>query len=197
MSTRQPTYPIDPQFLDRWSPRAFDGSSLSEPDLLKLIEAARWAPSAFNAQPWRFLYARRDDAKWPIFLDLLIPFNQSWAAGASALIFILSDRKMRNEDGSAREASYSHSFDAGAAWAQLALQARRDGLYAHGMSGFNVEQAIARLGVPEDFRIEAAVAVGRLGNPAALPDYLREREKPSVRTPLEQIAFAGAFRAAS
>ena len=195
MSTREPNYPIDPLFLDRWSPRAFDGSPVSEADVLKLIEAARWAPSAFNAQPWRFLYALRDDAKWPQFLELLIPFNQSWAGSASALIFILSDRNMRNEDGSAREASYSHSFDAGAAWAQLALQARRDGLYAHGMSGFDVEQAISRLGVPEDFRIEAAVAVGRLGNPATLPDYLREREQPSPRTPLDQIAFAGAFRA--
>jgi nitroreductase len=196
MSTRQPTYPIDPPFLDRWSPRAFDGSPIREDDVLKLIEAARWAPSAFNIQPWRFLYALRDDAKWPLFLELLVPFNQSWASSASALIFILSDRKMRNEDGSPREASYSHSFDAGAAWAQLALQARRDGLYAHGMSGFNVEQAIAKLGVPDDFRIEAAVAVGRLGNPATLPDYLREREQPSVRTPLDQIAFAGSFRAA-
>ena len=105
MSTRQPIYPIDPIFLDHWSPRAFDGSSIREDDLLKLIEAARWAPSAFNAQPWRFLYALRDDAKWPVFLDLLIPFNQSWAASASALIFILSDRKMRNEEGSPREAS--------------------------------------------------------------------------------------------
>ena len=117
MSTRQPTYPIDPMFLDRWSPRAFDGSPIREHDLLKLIEAARWAPSAYNVQPWRFLYALRDDAKWPLFLELLIPFNQSWASSASALIFILSDRKMRNPDGSPSGDSYTHSFDAGAAWA--------------------------------------------------------------------------------
>ena len=195
MSTRQPTYPIDPMFLDRWSPRAFDGSPIREDEVLKLIEAARWAPSAFNVQPWRFLYALRDDAKWPLFLELLIPFNQSWASSASALIFILSDREMRNADGSPREDSYTHSFDAGAAWAQLALQARCDGLYAHGMSGFDVGKATERLGVPADYRIDAVVAVGRLGDPTTLPEGLREREQPSARTPLDQIAFAGTFRA--
>ena len=195
MSTRQPTYPIDPMFLDRWSPRAFDGSPIRKDEVLKLIEAARWAPSAFNVQPWRFLYALRDDAKWPLFLELLIPFNQSWASSAAALVFILSDRKMRNPDGSPSGDSYTHSFDAGAAWAQLALQARRDGLYAHGMSGFDVGQATERLGVPADYRIEAVIAVGRLGDPARLPEGLREREQPSARTPLDQIAFAGAFRA--
>jgi len=195
MSPRQPTYPIDPMFLDRWSPRAFDGSPISEHELLKLIEAARWAPSAYNVQPWRFLYALRGDAKWPLFLELLVPFNQSWASSASALIFILSDRKMRNADGSPREDSYTHSFDAGAAWAQLALQARCDGLYAHGMSGFDVGKATERLGVPADYRIDAVVAVGRLGDPTTLPEGLREREQPSARTPLDQIAFAGTFRA--
>lgn len=195
MTERLPTYPIDPLFLDRWSPRAFDASEISEGQVLRLIEAARWAPSAFNAQPWRFLYALRGGADWPLFLDLLIPFNQGWASRASALLFILSDKQMRNADGSSRGESYSHSFDAGAAWGSFALQAQRDGLYAHGMTGFDVPRAIEKLGVPVDYRIEAAVAIGRLGDPATLPDGLREREHPSDRTPLDQIAFAGPFNA--
>src|SRR3954452_10072684 len=91
MSPRQPDHPVDPLFLARWSPRAFDGSELPEEDLLTLFEAARWAPSAFNSQPWRFLYARRGDENWPLFLSLLIPWNQSWAHSASALVYILSD----------------------------------------------------------------------------------------------------------
>lgn len=195
MSARRPTYAIDPLFLDRWSPRAFDASDIAEREVLRLIEAARWAPSAFNAQPWRFLYALRGGADWPLFLDLLLPFNQVWANHASALLFILSDMQMRNADGSPRGESYSHSFDAGAAWMLLALQARREGLYARAMTGFDIARATRNLGVPEDYRIEAAVAIGRLGDPATLPDRLREREQPSDRAPLDQIALAGPFTA--
>ena len=88
---RAVTRPVDPLFLDRWSPRAFDASSLPQADLDTLLDAARWAPSAFNYQPWRFLYAHRDSADWARFLGLLLPFNQSWVQHASVLTFILSD----------------------------------------------------------------------------------------------------------
>jgi nitroreductase len=88
---RQADHPIEPWFLERWSPRAFDGSAISDEHLLTIFEAARWAPSAFNYQPWRFLYTRRGDADWARFLDLLIPFNQAWAGNAAVLIYILSD----------------------------------------------------------------------------------------------------------
>src|SRR5690349_8362831 len=132
METRQPDHPIDPLFLERWSPRAFDGSDLPEADLLRIFEAARWAPSAFNSQPWRFLYARRGDEHWDLFLSLLIPWNQGWAHSASVLVYILSDSLPITDKAGQPQPSTTHSFDAGAAWACLALQATRMGYHAHG-----------------------------------------------------------------
>ena len=134
MTQRQSDHPIDPLFLERWSPRAFDGSEIPDSDLMTMFEAARWAPSAFNSQPWLFLYAKREEADWQRFLGLLIPWNQGWAHSASVLIYILSDSLMETRPGIWKE-SHSHSFDAGAAWASLALQATRLGYRAHGMSG--------------------------------------------------------------
>src|ERR1700677_133161 len=104
-------YPIDNFLLQRWSPRAFTPESIPEQDLLSLFEAAKWAPSSYNNQPWRFLYARRETASWPLFLDLLVPFNQSWAKNASVLILVISNKKF-DHDGNP---SITHSFDAGAA----------------------------------------------------------------------------------
>ena len=77
-NSRTADYPIDPMFLERWSPRAFTGEPISETDLLTMLEAARWAASSYNSQPWRFIYARRDTPHWDRFLDLLVPHNQSW-----------------------------------------------------------------------------------------------------------------------
>lgn len=193
MTDRRSDHPVDPLFLARWSPRAFDAAAMSEADLASLIEAARWAPSAYNYQPWRFLYAHRDDAHWQGFLDLLDPFNAGWARDASALIFVLSDRLMAANGNGEPRPSHSHSFDAGAAWAQLALQATRLGYQAHGMAGIDFERARAHLGVPERFHIEIAIAVGRRADPARLPEALRDRERPSQRRPIHEIAFAGAF----
>jgi nitroreductase len=193
MTSRQPDFPIDPLFLERWSPRAFDGSILPQEDLLTIFEAARWAPSAFNTQPWRLLYAHRGDENWARFLDLLIPWNQSWAHSASVLLFILSDGLM--ETGSGEKRSHSHSFDAGAAWACLALQATRMGYRAHGMSGVDFDRARTELGVPERYRIEAAAVIGRIGDPAMLPEKMRAREVPSGRKPVGDFAFAGNFPA--
>src|SRR3954471_8461146 len=151
MSTRRPAHPVDPLFLERWSSRAFDAAPMPEEDLLTLFEAARWAPSAFNSQPWRFLYARRDDEDWALFLSLLIPWNQAWAHSASALIYILSDcLPFTGKDG-APAPSHTHSFDAGAAWACLALQATKLGYQAHGMSGIELDRARTGLRVPERF----------------------------------------------
>jgi nitroreductase len=193
MAERQPDHPVAPLFLERWSPRAFDGSEMPEEDLLALFEAARWAPSAFNSQPWRFLYARRGDENWERFLGLLIPWNQSWAHSASALIYILSDRLPFTDKAGEPGPSHTHSYDAGAAWACLALQASLAGYQAHGMSGVDFERAQAELGVPQRYRIEAAAAVGRIGDPAILPEKLRAREFPSGRKRVEEFAFRGGW----
>lgn len=193
MAQREPDYRVDPLFLGRWSPRAFDGSDMPEEDLMTLFEAARWAPSAFNSQPWRFLYARRGDRAWERFLDLLIPWNRGWAKSASALIYILSDSLPFIAKDGEPATSHTHSYDSGAAWACLALQASLMGYQAHGMSGVDFERAQAELGVPERYRIEAAAAVGRIGDPATLPEKLRAREFPSGRKPVEEFAFRGSF----
>ncbi|WP_282608297.1 nitroreductase family protein [Pelagibius sp. Alg239-R121] len=193
MTHRKTDLPIDPIFLKRWSPRAFDSSPMPEPDLLTLIEAARWAPSAFNVQPWRFLYALRGDAQWQNFLELLDSFNIGWAQNASALVFLLSDRLMFADEPGKAKPSRCHSFDAGAAWAQLALQATRMGYQAHGMAGIDYDLSRIRLQVPERYRIEIAIAVGRRADAAALPAELQEREFPSPRRPIDELAFAGGF----
>ena len=186
---------VEPLFLDRWSPRAFDSSAIPQADLDTIFDAARWAPSAFNYQPWRFLYAHRDDANWSRFLSVLMPFNQSWVQNAGAMIFILSDTLMAAPGSDDFKPSYSHSFDAGAAWALLSLQATRLGYHTHGMTGVDFDKARTELGVPDRFRIEAAVAIGRQGDKAILPEGLQAREVPSDRSPIEDFVFAGNFPA--
>jgi len=190
---RRAGHPIDPLFLERWSPRAFTGEPIPLEILMTMFEAARWAPSSYNVQPWRFLFALRDTPDWPRFLALLIEFNQSWAKNASALVIVVSATTMRQGD--AELPSHSHSFDAGAAWAQLALQATRLGWQAHAMVGFDQARATAELNVPDGFRVEAAIAIGRPGDPASLPEKLRARETPSDRKPLAEIALEGGFPA--
>jgi nitroreductase len=187
-------HPVEPFFLHRWSPRAFDGAAIDDRDLHTLFEAARWAPSAFNGQPWLFLYARRDTPQWAQFLDLLIPFNQDWVKNASLLIYLLSDSLMQRGDAEPTP-SHSHSFDAGAAWAYLALQATHLGLQAHAMVGIDFDRARAELAVPERYRLEAAIAVGRPADKSILSETLQAREVPSGRKPISEFAFEGRFPA--
>ncbi len=191
MAERRADHPIDPLFLERWSPRAFDMADMPEADLLAMFEAARWAPSAFNSQPWRFLYSRRSDPDWALFLDLLIPWNQSWAHSASALVYVLSDEFPTLDRHGNPKPSSTHSFDAGAAWASLALQAARMGYFAHGMSGIQYERARDELRLPETVHLNAAVAIGRIGDPAILDERQRVREFPSDRKPISDFAFRG------
>ncbi len=191
---RQADYPIDPMFIDRWSPRAFTGETIPEADLLTMLEAARWAPSSYNSQPWRFIYARRDTPHWERFLGLLAPFNQSWAKDAAALVVLVSNSMMRPPGAEKDVPSHSHSLDAGAASGYFALQARKSGWYTHGMVGFDMDRAFAELNVPVGHRVEAAYAVGRLGDKAKLPEMLQAREQPSQRLPLTELAFEGALK---
>ncbi|MBT0669930.1 nitroreductase family protein [Novosphingobium profundi] len=182
---------IEKLIVDRWSPRAFDGSAIPQEDLEAILEAASWAPSAYNVQPWTFLYAVKGDANWDLFLSQLIDFNKGWAQSASALVFVVSDSQMRSEKGNSD--NYSHSFDAGAAWALAALQALKLGYHTHGMTGLKFGEAEAALGVPADHRLEAAFVIGKIGDKSTLPEFLQDREAPSGRKPLSQVARAGKF----
>ncbi len=140
------------------------------------------------------LYAFRHTLDWERFLALLVPFDQSWVRAAGAIVNMLSDTIMTTPQGEAKPL-HSHSFDAGAAWACLALQAHRMGLYTHGMTGVDFAAARTALSVPERFRVECAIAIGRIGDPASLPDGLRAREVPSMRRPVSDIAFVGSIPA--
>lgn len=194
-TARAVTRAVEPLFLDRWSPRAFDSSVIPQEDLDTIFDATRWAPSAFNYQPWRLLYATRDSADWSRFLGVLLPFNQSWVQNASALVYILSDTLIAAPGSEDFKASHSHSFDAGAAWALLALQATRLGYHSHAMTGVDFDKARAELGVPDRFRIEAAVAIGRIADKAILPEALQSREAPSGRKDIAEFVTAGNFPA--
>jgi nitroreductase len=194
-NSRSTDYPIDPMFLQRWSPRAFTGEPMPEYELLTILEAARWAPSCYNSQPWRFIYARRDTEHWPRLFGLLNAYNQSWAKAASALVILVSKMTLLPRGADKEVPSPTHSLDAGAAWGSLALQAARSGWAAHGMAGFDRERAATELGVPDGYRVEAAIAIGRQADKSVLPEALRAREVPSDRLPLRQLVGEGSFGA--
>lgn len=186
---RTADYPIDGIFLDRWSPRAMTGEAIAPEDLKALFEAARWAPSSYNNQPWRILYATRDSKHWQTFFDLMVEFNQSWAKDAGALVVFIS-RTHFDFNG---EPSVTHSFDTGAAWENLALQGWLKGLVVHGMQGFDYERARTDLNIPEGFQVEAMAAIGHPADPATLPDDLQAKEAPSDRRKLEKTICEGPF----
>ena len=187
---RKPEFDVDEIFLNRWSPRAMSGEEISEAELMSLFEAAKWAPSSFNNQPWRFLYTRRDSENWGLFFNLLAEFNQAWAKNASALIVIIS-RKTFDHNG---KPSRTHSFDAGAAWQNLALQGALKALVVHGMQGLDYDKAREVLNVSDDYEVEAMATVGMRVKVEELPEKLREREFPSTKKRLSEIVFEGKLR---
>ncbi|MEY2892376.1 MAG: hypothetical protein RJA98_2284 [Pseudomonadota bacterium] len=193
MNARVATHPVADQFTSRWSPRAFAPATLSEAELNSLFEAARWAPSASNIQPWRFLFGRAGTPAFQTILDGLVPFNQGWAGKASALIVVLSKQTSVAPGKTEAQANAWHSFDAGSAWMSLALQAHSMGLVTHGMGGFVADTLRASLGIPADVAIEAVVAVGKQGDKATLPEMLQAREFPNDRLPLADIVAEGSY----
>jgi nitroreductase len=184
---RKADYPIDTLLLDRWSPRAMSGEPISEQELFTLFEAARWAPSSYNNQPWRMLYARRDTDQWPLLFDLLVEVNKGWVKNAAALVLFVS-KKTFDHNG---KPAVTHSFDTGAAWENLALQGALSTLVVHGMQGFDFDRARIDLQIPDDYAVEAMAAIGRPGRVEDLPEAARERETPSDRRPLSQTIMEG------
>ena len=186
---RKTEYGINDIFLKRYSPRALSGETISKEELMTLFEAARWAPSSYNAQPWRFIYAMRDTPEFEKMFSLLVEFNQSWCKNASALVAVVSRKNFEHNN----KPSATHSFDAGAAWENLALQATSMNLVAHGMEGFECAMAKEKLGVPDDYSVEMMFAIGKHGKIEDLPENLRADETPNDRKPLEEIIFEGKF----
>ena len=186
---RKADFPIQPLLLDRWSPRAMSGEPISREELMRLFEAARWAPSSFNAQQWRALYAHRDTEHWPVFFDLLVDANKMWTRTAAFLVVFIS-RKTFDHD---NEPSVTHSYDTGAAWENFALQGFRQNLVVHGMEGFDYERARVDLRIPDEFQVEAMAVVGRPGPKELLPEKLQKRETPNDRRKLRESIFEGPF----
>ena len=177
------------QFRLRWSPRSMTGQALTLAQVQSLCEAGRWAPSCFNSQPWRFIYALPDTPQWQPLLDLLMDVNKLWAAKAGALVALVARTHFEANDAPAA----THSFDTGSAWMSMALQAQHMGLAAHAMWGFHHDQAAHALKLPEYFSTQALIAFGHPAPAEALPDPLREREVPSPRKALSELMFNGAM----
>ena len=185
-NSRQANFDIDNIYLNRWLPRSFLEKEVPENVLLSLFEAARWAPSAFNHQPWRFIIARTKEDREK-FHPFISEFNLAWCKKAPVLALIIS--KTSTENGPIP----SHAFDTGAAWGFLALEAARKGLITHPMTGFDFAKAREILNIPEDYAIDALIAIGYQGEKSALPEALQERENPSPRRPVKELIFEGGF----
>lgn len=190
-SHRDPAPGVAESLWQRWSPRSFRKVAIPNEVLTAIIDAARWAPSCFNEQPWLILTATapEDFAK---FFSLLNEKNQQWAGNASVLGFMLA---RRNFAGNGRPNRWA-AFDTGAAWMALTMQARGFGLYTHGMGGIKLAEVYTTLGIPEvEYEVLCGFAIGAIDQPELLPtDEFRQKEFPSGRKPLAEIWQAGRFR---
>jgi nitroreductase len=187
---RQSTYIINPLILNRWSPRSMTGEELDDDTIMSLLEAARWAPSSYNNQPWRFIYAKRNTLYWDRLFNLLAEPNKVWTKDAALLVVVISRKNFEHNE----KYSITHQYDAGAAWENLALEASSRGLVAHGMAGFDYVKARIDLEVPDNFDVMAMIAIGKKGPKDNLPQQLQKREYPNDRKPLKDIVMEGQYK---
>ena len=187
-----PHHPIHDLLRRRWSPRAFDPHRPVEPDKLRsCLEAARWAPSSNNEQPWRFIVATRDNpGEFAKVLACLVEKNQSWARHAGVLMIGAATLAFERNRQRNRHAFY----DLGAAVSFLTIEATAQGLHLHQMAGFSPDKARETFSIPESAEAVVALAMGYRGDPAALPDDLRQREMtPTTRKPISDFVFDGTW----
>ncbi len=182
------SYDVSETIKQRWSPRAFSTDPVDKSDLMALFEAARYAPSCFNAQPWRFIVATTDN-ELEVFRSILNDSNRIWADKAPVLAVIVAKKSFSNG-----EPNNWHAFDTGTAWGFLALEAQRRGLITHAMGGFSKIKAHELLAIPGKFEVLAMIAIGKMGKKEDLPSQLQEREEPASRMPLSEIVFHGRLR---
>jgi len=188
------TAPADFELADiiaeRWSPRAYADKPVEKEKILSVLEAARWAASSYGAQPWSYIIATKDDpVEYEKLLSVLVPFNQGWAN--SAPVLLLSIALTVTADGKPNPLAL---HDVGAASTTLALQATALGLQAHQMAGIEPEKAKELYDLPEGAVAVSAIALGYVGDPSGLPDFLKERElAPRVRKSLPEFVFTGKF----
>lgn len=183
---RAADYLIDTAILERWSPRAFSNRAVENEVLMRVFEAARWAASSQNEQPWRFVVARKGE-DLDAFVSFLAPANQIWAQNAPVLVLLVGKKTFsyNGKDNS------TFALDCGTASGYLTLACTQNGLIAHGMAGFDGEMARALLGIPTDFEPLAVYAIGYRGDKSRLPEKYQEREMPSGRRPVKDSLMEG------
>lgn len=186
---RKTRYDIDPIYIKRWSPRSFSNQKVSEEVLSSVFEAARWAPSAANVQPWRFVFASTEQDK-ETFLSFINEGNVVWCKNAPVLIAVISKMEEERFGGN----NPAHAFDTGTAWGFLSLEAARKGLITHAMGGFNKEKAKEALSIPNGYQVHAIVALGYQGEKSSLEEAYQKREVPSPRNEVETFVSEGVFR---
>jgi len=181
-------YPVHDLIQNRWSPRAFSDNPVSPETLRSLFEAARWAPSSSNEQPWAFIVGTKDDLETHSkILSTLVEFNQGWAKHAPVLAIAVSQMEFARNKTPNRNAFY----DTGAAVAHLTAEATSRGLFVHQMAGFDPQKAIEVFHIPSGWEPIAVFAIGYPGDPNALPDKLRERElAPRSRKPISEFVMS-------
>jgi nitroreductase len=181
-------FPVHDLIRDRWSPRAFANKPVEPAVLASLFEAARWAPSSYNVQPWVYLVATKDDAKnFEKMLSVLVEFNAGWAKEAPVLVLAVAGLKLL--DGNPNRNAF---YDTGAASALLSVEATARGLAVHQMAGYDSAKAKAAFDIPADWEPIAAMAIGYPGHPDSLPHGLRDREvAPRTRKPLSEFVMSG------
>lgn len=190
LEAREPaTDRVDPRFIERWSPRAFWDQPVPDEDLEAVFEAARWAPSSYNEQPWRFVYATSQEDR-ERFLEAILPGNRAWAQDAPVLVYVVAKTTFEH-DGKPNGHAW---FDTGAAWMSLALQARQLGLHTHAMGGIEPTKAAEIIDLPDDHEVVCALAIGYRAPLETLPDELAAEEtEPSDRQAVETIVHEGRF----
>lgn len=184
------SYPILDVIANRWSPRAFDDRIVEDKVLMSLFEAARWAPSSMNEQPWRFIYTHKGTSTHAKIVETLMEGNKHWARNAPVLLLTLV--KKTHSNGSTNGAAL---HDLGLAMGNLSIQATNEGIGLHQMGGFSAEKAVELFTIPEEYSAVTAVALGYFGDPDQLPDGLKERElSERKRLPLASIVYKDQFQ---
>lgn len=184
------TFEIHPLLKQRWSPRSFTDQPVTEESVQSIFEAARWAPSSSNDQPWRFIVGFKGDKTWDMIMETLVEFNQKWAKLAPVLALSIG-KKISDKNG---RPSKTFMYDVGQSVAYITFQAMHEGLFMHQMGGLNAQKAAEIFNVPEEYQVITAFAIGYKGEPELLEENFAEMEKDErQRHPLKELVFGEKF----
>lgn len=183
-------HPLNELIKQRWSPRAFSAKSVEKEKIKSILEAARWAPSAFNEQPWRFIVGEKGGSTYDSILSTLVDWNILWAGNAPVLILNIAKKTFTHN----AKPNVTFKYDLGQAVGLMITEAVDKGLYTHQMSGFNADKAAELFNIPDDFQAVSVTALGYYGNADELPKDMAEMEtKPRERKEFKDVVFGEKF----